>query len=139
MESRSLYLLAADAVLLFHTLFVAFVVFSLPLIFMGKFLRWSWVRNPWYRLAHLLAIAIVVLESWAGVICPFTIWEMALRTKTGEAVYTGSFISHWLDTLLYYQAPEWVFRVVYTAFGLLVLGSWYWVRPRPLRKPAPPA
>lgn len=133
MQLQSLYLLAADLILLLHTLFVAFVVLSLPLIFLGKFLSWSWVRNPWYRLAHLLCIGIVVLESWVGVVCPFTTWEMALRAKAGEAVYTGAFIAHWLDTLLYYQAPAWVFSVVYTVFGLLVLGSWYWVRPRPFR------
>ncbi|MBB3060503.1 DUF2784 domain-containing protein [Microbulbifer rhizosphaerae] len=130
MEYQSLYLLAADVILLLHTLFVAFVVLGVLLIFVGKFLRWHWVRNPWFRLAHLAAIGVVVAESWAGVICPFTVWEMALRAKAGETVYTGSFISHWLEMLLYYQAPAWVFRLVYSAFGLLVLASWYWVRPR---------
>jgi hypothetical protein len=48
---------------------------------------------------------------------------MALREKAGEAVYAGSFISHWLSTLLYYQVPDWVFVVVYIAFGAIVVLS----------------
>ena len=69
------------------------------------------------------------MQSWLGVICRLTIWEMVLREKAGEAVYAGTFISHWVSTLLYYQAPDWVFVVVYTAFGAIVISSWVWVRP----------
>jgi len=130
MESRVLYLLAADAILFTHVLFVLFVVFGLLLIFAGKLFSWSWVRNPWFRLAHLIAIGVVVLQSWCGAICPLTTWEMALREKAGDAFYAGSFIAHWLETILYYSAPPWVFIVVYTLFGALVLASWFWVRPR---------
>lgn len=131
-ESASLFLLAADTLLVSHVLFVAFVVFGLVLILVGGLRNWPWVRNPWFRITHLAAIAVVVLQSWAGLICPLTIWEMALRERAGQAVYGGSFISHWLDTLLYYQAPAWVFAVCYTAFGGAVVASWFWVRPRPL-------
>jgi len=130
MELDFLYLLAADILLFTHSAFVAFVVFGLLLLFIGKALSWAWVRNFWFRAAHLVAIAIVVIQSWLGVTCPLTIWEMQLRAKGGGAVYDEWFIAHWLDTLLYYQAPQWVFVVVYTVFGALVLASWYWVRPR---------
>ena len=130
MESNTLYLIAADAILLVHALFVAFVVLGLLLIWLGKLLAWSWVLNPWFRLLHLIAIAVVVLQAWFSVLCPLTRWEMALRTKAGDAVYSGSFIAHWLETLLYYQAPAWVFIVLYTLFGGLVLASWIWVPPR---------
>jgi hypothetical protein len=131
MDSKALYLIAADAILFTHALFVAFAIFGLLLIFGGKLFSWSWVRNPWFRLVHLVGIGVVVLQSWLGVICPLTTWEMALRSKAGDAVYAGSFISHWLETLLYYQASEWVFVLCYSAFGLLVVVSWFWVRPRP--------
>lgn len=131
MDSRVFYLFAADLILLTHALFVVFVIVGLILIFAGKSYSWSWVRNPWFRLAHLMAIGMVVLQSWLGVVCPLTIWEMTLRERAGEAVYAGTFISHWLEAFLYYSAPPWVFVVCYTSFGLLVLGSWIWVRPRP--------
>jgi hypothetical protein len=130
MESQGLYSLAADAILVTHVLFVAFVVLGLILIFVGRFLSWLWVRNPWFRVTHLLAIGVVVLQAWFGVICPLTIWEMDLRSKAGETIYEGSFITHWLSELLYYQAPSWVFVVCYSVFGGLVLASWFLVRPR---------
>ena len=125
------YRVAADLILLAHSLFVAFVVLGLLLILAGKPLGWSWVRNPWFRAAHLAGIGIVVLQAWLGIVCPLTTWEMALRAKAGDAVYSGAFVAHWLETVLYYQAPPWVFTVAYTAFGALVVLSWIWVRPRP--------
>jgi hypothetical protein len=130
MESPALYALAADALLVAHALFVVFVVLGLILIFAGKFLSWQWVRNPWFRVTHLLGISVVVLQSWFGVICPLTVWEMELRAKAGMTAYEGSFITHWINVLLYYQAPPWVFVVCYTVFGGLVLCSWFLVRPR---------
>ena len=130
MQSDSLFLIAADGLLLGHVLFVAFVVLGLALILVGNLLGWAWIRNPWFRVAHLAAIAIVVLQAWVGVICPLTTWEMALRERAGSAVYSGSFISHWLDALLYYTAPAWVFTVCYTVFAAVVVASWIWIRPR---------
>ena len=134
-EPSTLYLLAADAMLLLHVLFVAFVVIGLLLVFIGGAFHWRWVRNPWFRLIHLLAIAVVVFQSWIGVICPLTTLEMAFRSRAGDAQYTGSFIAHWLETLLYFEAPMWVFAACYTAFGLVVVLSWFWVRPGPFHKP----
>ena len=133
-SSEVLYLAAADALLLAHFMFVLFVILGLLLVMAGRIFAWSWVRNPWFRTAHLLAIGVVVLQSWLGIICPLTAWEMAFRVKAGDAVYTGSFIAHWLGEVLYYQAPPWVFAACYTLFGLLVVLSWFWVRPRPFRK-----
>ena len=124
------YLLAADAVLFLHLLFVMFVVVGLILILAGKVLSWAWVRNWWFRVIHLAAIAIVVLQSWLGVICPLTTLEMWLREKAGDAIYSGSFISHWLEAILYYRAPAWVFAAIYTGFAAIVVISWVWVRPQ---------
>lgn len=130
MEDGTVYLFAADAILLVHTIFVAFVIFGLAAILIGKLRSWSWVRNPWFRYAHIMGIGVVVLQSWFGAICQLTTWEMAFREKAGDAAYSGSFVAHWLDSILYYRAPEWVFVVIYTVFGALVAASWYWVRPR---------
>lgn len=123
-------LILADSLLILHTMLVAFVILGLVAIYLGHFLNWPWVRNIWFRLSHLVVIGIVVLQSWLGVICPLTTWEMALRDMAGESGYEGSFIQHWLQSILYYSAPEWVFILVYTVFGALVLASWLVVRPR---------
>lgn len=130
MNLQVLYAMAADGILVLHVLFVIFIVLGLALIFLGKFLRWRWIRNRRFRLIHLSAIGIVVLQSWFGVICPLTIWEMDLRVLAGQAGYEGSFIAYWLSELLYYRAPPWVFIAGYTVFGALVVLSWFWVRPR---------
>lgn len=128
------YRIAADLLLALHVSFVLFVVVGLVLILVGAVRGWGWVRNPWFRAAHVAAIGIVVLQAWLGRICPLTIWEMALRERAGDATYTGSFIAHWLQSLLYYEVPLWAFGIAYTAFGALVIASWVWVRPRPFRR-----
>ncbi len=130
----TLYYLLADLTLLLHLIFVAFVVIGLLLILLGKVLDWSWVRNPWFRTTHLVAITLVILQAWFGIICPLTILEMELRSRAGEATYAGSFVSHWLEMILYYQGPAWAFGLVYTLFGLAVIASWFWVHPRRFRR-----
>ncbi len=128
------YRIAADLVLAVHASFVLFVILGVVLILVGGVRRWSWVQNRWFRLGHLLAIGVVVAQAWLGAICPLTSLEMALRSRAGDAVYSGSFIAHWMETLLYYEAPLWVFAICYTAFGLLVVASWIIVPPRPLTR-----
>ena len=61
-KKSMIYLLAADAILVMHVLFVAFVVIGLLLIHLGKTRGWFWVRNPWFRLAHVAAIGVVTLQ-----------------------------------------------------------------------------
>lgn len=124
----------ADLVLIVHVSFVAFVVVGLLLILIGGVCAWSWVRNPWFRLAHLAGIALVVVQAWLGIVCPLTTLEMWLRELGGDETYSGTFIAHWLQKLLYYQAAPWVFAVAYTLFGLAVVASWVKVRPRAFRE-----
>ena len=122
-------LLAADGLLIIHTLFIAFVVFGLVFIIAGLAWQWRWVRNPWFRFMHLGAIGIVVVQSWLGVVCPLTTWENNLRVRAGDVAYAGSFIQHWLHKLIFYQAEAWVFTLVYTAFAALVVLAWYLAPP----------
>ncbi|MEO8344623.1 MAG: DUF2784 domain-containing protein [Betaproteobacteria bacterium] len=124
------YRIFADLVLLLHVTYVAFIVVGLALILIGACRGWTWVRSPSFRIAHLLAIAFVVVQEWLGLTCPLTTLEMGLRAKAGDASYTGGFIAHWLDALLFYRAPPLVFLAAYTVFGLLVVAAWLVVRPR---------
>src|SRR5947207_15560574 len=57
-----MYSLAADAIVVVHLLYVAYIVVGLWLIIAGLRRRWRWARNPWFRSTHLLAILIVVYE-----------------------------------------------------------------------------
>lgn len=131
---QKIYLFLADTILVAHVMFVLFVVLGLVLIYIGYFRQWQWVRSFWLRLTHLASIIYVVVQTWFAVVCPLTIWEMQLREKAGAVTYTGSFIQHWLQALLYYDFPQWVFVVVYTFFGSLVFGSWFLVKPKFISK-----
>ncbi len=125
-----LYRLAADMVLAVHVLFVVFAVLGLCLILVGAARGWRWIHKPLFRWLHLLGIGVVVLQAWLGRRCPLTDLEMALRERAGEATYPGAFLAHWLERLLYYDLPAWVFVLVYTLFGALVLAAWYLIPPR---------
>ncbi len=125
----------ADLILITHAVFVGFVVFGFVWIAAGLAFGWSWAKNFWFRLAHLLAIALVVVQAWFDQLCPLTIWESRLRQAAGDAAYPGTFIQYWLQRLIFYDFEPWVFTFVYTAFGMLVLSTWILKPPRwPRRK-----
>lgn len=125
-----IYLWLADAVLALHLAVVLFVVVGLVLTLVGGIRHWRWVRNGWFRWCHLATIAVVVAQAWLGILCPLTTLEMWLRASGGEPGYAGSFIGHWMQQLLYVQAPAWVFVAAYSLFGLLVVLVWWWLPPR---------
>lgn len=141
MSKASLYGLAADAVLVVHFGFVAFVVGGLAVVWLGWLLRWRWVRNFWFRLAHLLAMGLVLGQTLGGVICPLTDWEDELRRLAGQDPrYQTSFVAHWLHRLIFYEASQSVFVAVYSAFFALVVASFFAVKPDwPRRQRGPPA
>lgn len=124
------YQFLADAVLALHVAIVAFVVGGLVAVLAGNWRGWGWVNRFGFRLSHLAAIAIVVGESWVGAVCPLTTLEMWLRVQARAGTYRGSFIEHWLQRLLYYEAPQWVFVAAYTVFGVAVLATWWLFPPR---------
>jgi hypothetical protein len=136
MPDSPTYLLLANAVLVLHLGVVLFVIGGLLLVLVGNLSGWRWVNRLWFRIAHLAAIATVVAQSWFGIMCPLTSLESWLRSKAGAAPASEGFIEHWVEFLLYYDAPTWVFTLAYTAFGALVAAAWWWFPPqRQLPKP----
>jgi hypothetical protein len=125
----NLYSLLADAILIVHFAFVVFVVVGFLLILIGLLAKWSWIHNRAFRIAHLVAIGIVVLQAWFGQLCPLTVWENTLRQRAGESGYSESFIEHWLHKILFYEAEPWLFSTIYTVFGAVVLIAWFVGRP----------
>jgi hypothetical protein len=122
--------LLADFILIVHFAFVLFVVGGLALIWIGAACEWRCVRNFWFRIAHLAAVVFVAGESVAGIWCPLTIWEDALRGAHAEK----SFVARWVHSILFYDFPEWVFTAAYIAFALVVAATWRWVAPESRRK-----
>ena len=129
MHDPHTYRLLADAVLLAHLAVVVFMVGGLVLVLLGNALRWRWVNSLLFRGAHLVAVGAVVVQGWLGELCPLTILESWLREQAGESAYSAGFIEHWVQRVLYYEAPLWVFTLLYTLFGLLVAAAWWYFPP----------
>ena len=106
------YPLLADAVMLVHFAFLAFVVF-------GGFLAWRW---PWVIWPHL------ALAGWGfstivfSLRCPLTDVEDWAREHGGEQPLSGTgFIDHYLENVVY---PERYTRQIQVLAALVVVVSW---------------
>ena len=100
--------LLADALLVLHALFIAWVV-------LGGLAVWRWPRLAW---AHLPAAAWGVWIEWAGGLCPLTPLEWRLRAAAGQAAPGGDFLQYYLGGLIY---PEGLTREVQFLLGAFVL------------------
>lgn len=121
--------IAATLILLIHLGIVAFNVFGLVIIPVGGWLRWDFVRGFWWRFAHVLSLAVVALQAVLGRSCFLTIWESALRAGSDAAEPTPM-IATWINGVLYWPLPLWVFAAGYVGVLLYVLMLWRWVPPR---------
>lgn len=114
----------ADAVVLFHLLFVAFAVGGGLLAF-----RWRWM--PWL---HLPALGWAAFVEFTGRICPLTPLENHLRAAAGAEAYAGGFVEHYLLPLLYpaglTRELQWTLGAGLVAFNLAVYALLAWRRLR---------
>ena len=122
------YGILADVVVVMHALYVGFVVLGLIAVLVGYALDWRWIRNRCFRLLHLAAIALVCVESILGIDCPLTTLENGLRVGAGANGYRGDFMGYWLDRLIFFDFPPWMFTILYLAFGFVVLAT-MWLAP----------
>jgi hypothetical protein len=105
-----IYRQLADAVVVVHGLFVAFVM-------LGAFLALRW---RWLLWLHVPAVIWGVLIEYAGWICPLTPLENSLRVRAGESTYGGDFIQHYLLGALYPQGLTRITQYVLGSVALLV-------------------
>lgn len=118
----------ADLVLVLHATVAAFVA-GYPLVVVAAARRFPRCNDIRLRVAHMTLLAVVVVQSWAGVACPLTSLERWLREQASQTAYEAGFIEHWVSRLLFYDAPTWVFVGAYTAFALLVAAMWWRIPP----------
>lgn len=99
----------ADALVIVHLLFVAFVV-------AGGFLVVRWPKLAWL---HLPAAAWGAFIEFTGGICPLTPLENRLRVHGGGSAYSGDFVERYLLPILY---PENLTFTLQQVLGLAVVG-----------------
>jgi hypothetical protein len=102
------YGLLADAVLLAHAAFVAFVV-------LGGLLVLRWPRMAWLHAPAALWGAGI---EFTGGVCPLTPLELHLRALAHQHGYAGGFVEHYVFGALY---PDGLSRNVQLVLGLFVL------------------
>lgn len=98
----------ADAVLVVHLVFIAFVL-------VGGVAVLRWPRLAWI---HVPAATWGVLIEFAGWICPLTPLENEFRELGGQAGYSGGFVDHYITSIIY---PDGLTRTMQFAIGALVL------------------
>jgi hypothetical protein len=86
-----IYLLLADALVILHFAFIVFVV-------LGALTVYRWPKMAWSHIPCALWGAWIEVT---GGICPLTPIEVRLRSMGGTQGYTGGFIEHYLDGLIY--------------------------------------
>ena len=120
----------ADLIAIVHFAYVAYVVVGQALIVIGVVARWAWVRNFSFRVTHLAAISVVALEAAFGFTCPLTTWEHQLRRAAGQTVTERSFVADLVHKLMFFELPEWSFRVMHISFAVLVIATFLLAPPR---------
>ncbi|WP_298138052.1 DUF2784 domain-containing protein [Acidiferrobacter sp.] len=113
----------ADAVLVVHFAYVAFVASGYVLIPAGVWRAWRWTRSARYRVLHAAAIGYVALEQLYGITCPLTRWEYRLRGGTGTP---HAFVPRLFQEILFHEWPPAVFTGLY--LGLVAWALVYWWR-----------
>ena len=106
----------ADAVLVVHALFLAWVVF-------GALAVWRW---PWLAVLHLPAVAWGLWIETSGGVCPLTPLENSLRHAAGEDGYSGGFIEHYVGGVIYpaglTRTAQWVAAGVFAVINAVPYG-----------------
>jgi hypothetical protein len=81
----------ADAVVVFHMLFIGFAV-------LGGVLVLRWRRVIWLHLPAVAWATLVEVMHWP---CPLTPLENFFRRRAGEIGYSEGFVEHYLEPILY--------------------------------------
>jgi hypothetical protein len=103
-----LYRIAADGLVLFHLLFILFVLFGGLLVLKWRPLIW------WHLPAAVWGVSVEVFH----LICPLTEWENLMRDAAGQTGYGGGFIEHYVWPVIY---PAGLTPAIQLGLGSVVL------------------
>jgi hypothetical protein len=125
-----MYHLLADLIVAIHIAYVVYVVGGLMAILIGVWRGRRWIRNPWFRLTHLLAILIVITEIILKLNCPLTTWENSARAAARQPVDGSAFMDRLLTFILIGSAPRWLINGAYFVFAIAIAATFILAPPR---------
>jgi hypothetical protein len=120
----------ADLIAATHIGYFLYVVGGCAAIVVGATKRWKWIRNPWFRFSHLVAVYIVVFENVFNIACPLNTAEWHLRSASQSFVGASTGVGGALDYLLFHAIPGNVLNVMYSTLAVLLLLALLLVPPR---------
>ncbi len=116
------YRLLADFLVAIHFLWILFMLAGVGLILTGMLFSKRILNWFWFRTLHLAGIVYVGALSLQGKLCPLTVWENQLRTKTDPAsTYSGSFIIHYIEKLVYPEVNPALLQAATVSLGVLTI------------------
>ncbi len=120
--------LLAGIVLAIHVAIILFNIFGLVAVPLGAWRRWTFVRGFWWRALHLASLVAVAAQALVGRACFLTLWQADLE---GGGQAAPPLIYAWVNGLIYYRLPLWIFAAAYVAVLAYALLLWRLVPPRP--------
>jgi hypothetical protein len=119
---------AAAVILALHFLVVAFNIFGMIAVPLGARRGWRFVRVAWWRILHLALMAMVAVQALFGRACILTIWQTALENG-GDPAAAQPMIQRWMEAVLFWDLPPWLFAAAYTVLFVYCLALWVVVPP----------
>jgi uncharacterized protein DUF2784 len=121
---------AANLVAVVHIAYFLFIVGGMVAIVASLRRHIPWVRNPWFRIAHIAAIYIVLFEELTGFPCPLNVLQWSIRRPATGSNESSSGVGGLLDYLLYHTISPLALDIMYWSFGALALVTLWLVPPR---------
>jgi len=106
----------ATAVILIHLAWIVLVLFGV-----------AWTRGrPTWTVVHLVCLVwgiVVEVGPWR---CPLTMLENYFEARGGEHAVQGNFILHWVQALIYPNAPYWLVTTAGVTACSITLAVYAW-------------
>ncbi|GFO61812.1 hypothetical protein GMST_41370 [Geomonas silvestris] len=111
------YAFLADLVVSFHFLWILFLIFG----------GWWGRRYRWVKRIHLAGLVLAFFVETFDWFCPLTHLEVWLREKGDQAGYSGAFIGHYLNQLIYLDASRSLMALL--TILLCLVNAWWYLSP----------
>ena len=124
MTAAFVYHMIADVVVVLHLAFIIFVMLGGILVFFLPKVIWL----------HIPCVIWGIAIELTGWICPLTPLENLLRVQGGEVSYSGDFVIHSLESIIYLEGLtrelQIFFGVLVISVNIVVYGNLYLMRKR---------
>jgi hypothetical protein len=105
----------ADAVVSIHFLWIMFLILG----------GWWGRKNRWIAGIHVTGLAFAFMIETFDWFCPLTHLEVWLRRKGSQGGYAESFITHYLNRIIYIELPHSL--IVSLTIALCAANAWLYL------------